>query len=108
VLEVPIHGAQDPFLWGVWVSLSEANFTRHLDTWDAPVESDKYFGWFCNQLPYYPDTMSLKTSVRPRAGGQRPYIVLEPTEHLLSRHFHDGISIAEAQKVAEVMMHGSS
>jgi len=39
-------------------SLSEQNFKRYLDTWDDPDENDSYFGWFCNRLPYYPDTMN--------------------------------------------------
>lgn len=77
VLEVPIHGVTEPFMWGVWVSLSQESLDRYLDTWDSPVETDSYFGWLCNRLPYYPDTMSLKTTVRPRKNGWRPCIELE-------------------------------
>ncbi|MBE1162455.1 DUF2199 domain-containing protein [Dyella acidiphila] len=105
ILEVPILGSVEPFLWGVWVSLSEASFKRYLMTWDEPDESDSYFGWFSNRLPHYPDTLNLKTSVRPRKGGLRPCLVLEQSDHPLAMHFHQGLSAEEAQQIAERVMH---
>jgi hypothetical protein len=106
LLEVPIHGIDDPFLWGVWVSLSETNYQRYVDTYDAPITSDRYFGWFCNRLPWYPDSLNLKTEVHPRAGKQRPFIVLEDTRHPLAVDYHQGISVQRAQEIAEAAMHG--
>ena len=105
VLEVPIHGVDKPFMWGVWVSLSEKSFTRYLETWDEPDESDSYFGWLCNRLPYYEDTINLKVQVRPRRGGLRPYLELERNGHLLAEHLCEGISIQQAQEIAERMLH---
>lgn len=107
VLEVPIRGVSEPFLWGVWVSLSRESFEKYTSTWGCHDESDRYFGWFGNRLPYYPDTTSLKTHVRPRNGGLRPALELEPTEHPLAIHFHEGMTIEEAQQIAEAAMHGS-
>jgi hypothetical protein len=106
-LEIPIIGVEQPFMWGVWVSLSQNNFERYRDTYEEPVETDEYFGWFCNVLPFYPDTLNLKTSVRPRIGNMRPYLLLEPTEHPLSMDFANGISIRRAQEIAEHVMHSS-
>jgi hypothetical protein len=105
ILEVPIQGVAEPFMWGVWVSLSETSFKRYMSSWDQHDESDSYFGWFSNRLPYYPDTLSLKTSVRPRNGGLRPLLVLEEADHPLAMHFHQGISLSEAQQIAERVMH---
>src|SRR5262245_35105893 len=45
VLEIPIHGVEEPFLWSVWVSLSEKSFNRYKETYDAPVEGEGFFGW---------------------------------------------------------------
>jgi hypothetical protein len=104
-LEIPIHGVEDPFVWGVWVSLSDASFKRYVETYDTPDPQDCYFGWLCNYLPYYEKTYALKCQVHVRAGGIRPYIELEATEHPLSRDFHEGISIARAQEIAEVAAH---
>ncbi len=104
-LEVPIHGVSEPFLWGVWVSLSEKNFARYVETYDHPDTSDCYFGWLCNYLPYYPNTYALKTQVHPRDGNARPYIVLDETNHPLSVDFREGISIQKAQEIAEQITH---
>lgn len=106
-LEVPIFGVEAPFMWGVWVSLSQSNFERYRDTYDEPVEEDEYFGWFCNRLPFYPDTLNLKTLVHPRSGGIRPRLELEQTDHPLSIDFHNGLTIAKAQEIAEYAMHRS-
>ena len=34
-LEIPVHGSDDPFVWGVWVSLSEPNFFRFQELLDV-------------------------------------------------------------------------
>lgn len=36
VLEVPIRGVEEPFLWGVWVSLSEKSFNRYVEDLRRP------------------------------------------------------------------------
>ena len=107
VLEIPIHGVDEPFLWGVWVSLSEASYQRYLATAAAPDESESWFGWLCNGLPVYPNTLMLKSRVHPRGGGLRPWIELEPTDHPLAVHAREGLTIAQAQAIAEEVMHGA-
>ena len=104
-LEIPIHGVSEPFMWGVWVSLSKEKFDRYIETCDAPDESDCYFGWFCNYLPYYKNTYALKTHVHPRTGGIRPFIVLEESDHPLAVDYHNGITIERAQEIAEAALH---
>lgn len=104
-LEVPIVGIEQPFLWGVWISLSEDNFRRYDQTWDSPVVTDEYFGWLCTRLPLYPDTIGLKTTARPRLNGQRPLIALEPTDHPLAVDFREGITIERAQQMAGQLAH---
>jgi len=107
VLEIPIHGVAEPFVWGVWVSLSEQSYRRYLETWDEPDEQDAWFGWFSNRLPYYPDTINLKTRVRPRTGGNRPYLELERSGHPLAEHQMGGLSVMLAQEIAEHAAHMS-
>ena len=103
-LEVPIHGVSEPFMWGVWVSLSKDNFNRYVETYDSPDTEDCYFGWFCNDFPYYENTYALKTHVHLRAGGDRPYIELEDSSHPLSVNIHQGISIERTQVIAQILM----
>jgi hypothetical protein len=104
-LEIPIHGVGEPFLWGVWSSLSQKNYERYSETYDDPDPADSYFGWFSNYLPYYTETYALKCQVRPQRGGNRPLLELEKTDHPLSRDYHEGITIARAQEIAAVAMH---
>jgi hypothetical protein len=105
VLEIPIHGVTEPFAWGVWVSLSEANIRRYTESWGEHDEADAYPGWFCNRLPYYPDTINLRTKAHPRNGGIRPWLELEPTDHPLSVHAREGLTVAQAQEIAEAVLH---
>lgn len=100
-LEVPIIGVEEPFLWGVWVSLSKTNFDRYWDTYDEVDVSDAYFGYLCNALPAYPDTHGMSATVRPQADQQRPLLELHEREHPLFADFRDGITVAQAQAIAE-------
>ena len=104
-LEVPIHGIADPFLWGVWTSLSSASYGRYVQTYDAPDVTDRFFGWLCNSLPYYPKTYALKTHVHPRPNNTRPAVVPEKSDHPLLVDFYEGISVARAQEIAEAVRH---
>ena len=108
-IEIPVHGEADPFIWGVWVSLSERNFGE----W-AKVLGDKrrshvgpFVGWLDAWLKPYPDTMNLKTRVHLRDDGVRPYIELEPTDHPLSVEQRAGISVARVAEIYSAMVHAS-
>ena len=100
-VEIPVAGADEPFVWGVWVSLSKTSFTEYLANWDTPVRSDlgPYFGWLSVNFPVYPFTESLKTSVQPRDNGIRPLIELDETDHPLAVEQRTGISV---ERVAEI------
>ncbi len=78
VCQVPVVGAAQAFGWGVWVSLSQENFQRYFDSFDDPAQSKLggMFGWFSNQLPDYPDTLSLQTSVLPQDANKRPLVYI--------------------------------
>jgi hypothetical protein len=83
-LEVPVQGQTEPFIWGVWVSLSEAS---HLEWLKYFTEAKRahvapFFGWLNTWLKPYPNTMNLKTRVHLRDDGIRPYIELEPVARL--------------------------
>lgn len=108
VLEVPIHGIEEPFLWGVWVSLSERSFSRYVETFDDPVEGDGFFGWVCNAISAYPFDESRPADVVVQLGSQRPKVVLhrgDPERDRLVIDQVNGISIARAQEIAERAFH---
>ena len=108
VLEVPIHGVEDPFLWGIWVSLSKKSFDRYSETYEDPVAGEGFFGWMCNEIPVYPYSASRAADVVVRAGKQRPKVVLhrgDPEDDQLVIDQVEGISVARAQELAERALH---
>jgi len=105
-LEIPIIGQDDCFIWGVWVSVSEASFARILELWEASrIENESpKFGWLCNNISIYPTTLNLKTHLHVRDGGRRPLIELEPTDHPLAIEQHQGISIKRVEEIATALL----
>ncbi|MEI5906113.1 DUF2199 domain-containing protein [Bacillus spongiae] len=100
-VEIPIIGTDEEFIWGVWVSLSEANYNKVKEDWDNPERLEPMVGWFSTALPCYPDTINLKARVHHREGGIRPYVELEPTDHPLAVEFRNGMTLERVQEIAE-------
>ncbi|MBD7997555.1 DUF2199 domain-containing protein [Oerskovia gallyi] len=97
LIEIPVHGQVDPFVWGAWASLSEDSYTRTVAAWETPGRESAapVFGWLSSALPgYRRSTLRLKTMVHTRAVGLRPLLDVEPTRHRLAREQHGGITQA--------------
>jgi len=39
LIEIPVHGYDDAFIWGAWVSLSEANYLKFVEYFDEDKRS---------------------------------------------------------------------
>jgi hypothetical protein len=106
-IRIPIIGESDPFVWTVWVSLSHDSFDRVSHQWEkrGREKEPPYFGWLSTDLPFYPDTMNLKTSVLTQPKGIRFHIELEPTDHPLAVEQRDGITWDRVQEFAEKLLH---
>ena len=106
-LEIPVRGAHDPFVWGVWASLSQQSF----EAWAACFDKSKrshigpFFAWLDAWLKPYPDTRNLKARVHLRDNGIRPYIELEPTDHPLAMEQRKGISVERLADIYAIMTH---
>jgi hypothetical protein len=107
ILLIPIIGLDTHLGLGVWVSLSRANFQQYTERFHSTdvIGEGPYFGWFSNRLPFYPETLSLKTNVHLQPYSQRPRIELEPTDHPLSVHQRHGLDLATLQKFVEANLH---
>lgn len=99
-VEIPIIGTDQEFIWGVWVTLSAANYKKVKEHWNQPQLLEPMPGWFSTTLPCYPDTLNLKAKVHHRANGIRPYVELEPTDHPLAVELRDGMTIQRVQQIA--------
>ena len=97
-LDIPIHGEDDPFTWGVWVTQSRANFERYRDSAGADRSSVTTFGWLPVVMPHYDRASTdgpfenLACDVHWGAEGLRPKIVLHESDHPLYLDQRDGIS----------------
>ena len=107
-VEIPVHGEEEPFIWGVWVSLSEKSFNRYLELYEV-AERDReapFFGWLnACFADYATEDLNLKTSVHLRNDGIRPFIEIEPTDHPLAIEQHRGISKNRLVEICELMLH---
>ncbi|PLR78515.1 DUF2199 domain-containing protein [Bacillus sp. V3-13] len=103
-IEIPVCDGEGPFIWDVWVSVSEENFNKIIDYWEVEgreEELEPMFGWLSTSIPCYPETINLKTMVHTRPVGVRPYIQLEPTEHPLALEQREGIKLERIEEIAE-------
>lgn len=109
VLEVPVHGLDEPFRWGVWVSLSESSFARAKALFplrEVPIDEPRLFGWLSSRVfGYTPTTLSLQARLSFRSGNQRPSIELEPTAHPLAVEQREGISVSRVQEIVAPLLH---
>jgi hypothetical protein len=87
VLEVPIRDTNDHFEWGVWAEVSEQDFRRYFDLWDADgVEAEPPFdGRLSGGISYYADSDQLAVRVHLRSGGKRPLFYVVSDQHALGR-----------------------
>ncbi|TXI01466.1 MAG: DUF2199 domain-containing protein [Rhizobium sp.] len=106
-LEIPVHGYEEPFSWGVWLSLSESSFREWVRTFDAAQRSHvgPFFGWLNTRLHGYPETLNLKTMVHLRDNGIRPYVELERTDHPLALEQGNGISPDRVAQIFRELVH---
>ena len=106
-LDIPILGTDRVFTWGVWTSLSEANFFEMSDRWEDPgrVRCGPYFGWLCTAIPEYPDTMYLKAMVHQQSLGVRPRIELDRSDHPLAVDQRDGVEMSRLEGIATRLLH---
>ena len=102
-----MHGADEPFIWGVWVSLSPRNFEQFVGLLDRKDRSKygPYFGWLSADFKGYPVAENLKTKIHLRDDGIRPFVELEPTNHPLAVEQREGISVDRVAEIYAAYLH---
>jgi hypothetical protein len=94
VFEIPVHGLAEKFGFGIWSTLSRANFQIYLDAFDNGMYANRgpWTGWFSHRLISFEDTLNQGCWVHPRLDRQRPVITLANEEHELARAQEEGIT----------------
>jgi hypothetical protein len=107
ILRLPIHDTDDTFEYGVWVSLSEKNFVYYMDNFNEDIEGTTFFGYLCNQIPGYENTLLIKTNVVCGGKGQRPEVFLhkDQGDHLFVNDFFYGITPEEADRRTHLLLY---
>lgn len=85
--------------YGVWVSLSEKSYKDYLDNYDNENHQATYFGFLCNILTGYEDTLSIKSNVVLR-GKIRPEVIPhdDQMDSEFVRDYYNGIDKEEAEQ----------
>lgn len=96
VIEIHVHGLDEPFGFGVWVSQKKENFQTYVENYESDTIGP-FFGWLANDLSCYREgTILLKTMAHFRGNKTRPFIEVEPTDHPLAVDQAEGISLERA------------
>jgi hypothetical protein len=108
IMEIPVIGSDQPFLWGVWASIREEVFDEISDCWELEGREKKhgpYKGRLANSLSIYPETLNLKLKIIVQPVGVRPLFVLEDDQHVLAAQQKSGISLQQAVELASFLLH---
>jgi hypothetical protein len=91
--------------YGVWVSLSEKSFKDYLDNYDNEDHEATYFGFLCNNLTGYEDTLSIESNVVLR-GKIRPEVIPhdDQLDNDFVRDYYEGIDKEAAnRRIKEIL-----
>ncbi|HXS54493.1 MAG TPA: DUF2199 domain-containing protein [Hanamia sp.] len=100
VLNQKIIDFPETLQYGVWVSLSEKSFNDYKEHYNSTDHLTTYFGYLCNQLPDYENTLSIRTNVQTAADNNRPEIFPhdDQIDNPFVRDYFEGISREEAER----------
>ena len=108
VFEIPIIGEGLSLEWGVWGSLSKANFRRYWDSFNDTDQSriGAMFSYLSNELNGYPGSLGLRCGLFPRDDRRRPLLNLDDEQdHPLVRDHQRGITAGRAIELAMPFLH---
>jgi hypothetical protein len=110
ILPIPIRGEQQDYGWGVWVEVSETDFTFTHDHGSDPSQAvaRTFSGALANALPDMPSTRGLAGSVRLTGPDTLPFFLLRPGEdHPLAHEQREGVFPERIVEWAVRAAHGS-
>ena len=103
VLEIPVHGIDEPFGFGCWSTLSRANFDKYLHGFDDGEYPDRgpWGGWLGNRLADYAGTGPEPVWVYPQRDRWRPRFRIQDPAHPLAHDQTHGIPPERAMSLFE-------
>jgi hypothetical protein len=107
LVEIPIIGSSDVFLWGVWASVQEEVFDEISASWELEGREKSqgpFKGRLANSLWIYEETLHLSVTIVLRPVGARPLFVLEDSRHALGTQQQSGMTREQAIELAASLL----
>ncbi len=106
---IPVHGLDDPFIWGVWARLRGEDFFRMNKLWSDPLRTAEpdYPGLLNSELPLYGNTVDLRVHVRTMPVGRRPHFFPVDATHPLAVEQNLGMSMERVVEIGGTMLCGA-
>jgi hypothetical protein len=106
---LPIHGLEEPFVWGVWAEVSPVNFLRSNQLWHTPGRENQppFSGYLDSEIFIFGNTINLEVDIRTQVIGERPRFTVSNPDHPLALEQRNGITLERAQEIAEMVIHRS-
>jgi len=106
VLNIPVKDSESNMEYGVWVSLSERNFEHYMDHFNDNLEGETFFGYLCNAIPGYENTLLLKTNVVCCPADKRPQVYPHESQsdNTFVKDYIKGISIEDADRRTHLVL----
>jgi hypothetical protein len=101
VMRLPlIDGPEPTFEFGIWGSLSEANFLRYVETYNDLDQSKlgPMFSYLSNEIGAFPDSYALPGDLIPQDVG-RPLFVLKSADHPLAIAQTEGVAFSKVHEI---------
>jgi hypothetical protein len=109
IVELPIVGLDEVFLWGVWARVWQRDyeeFGEHYSDEGREKMIGPYKGRINNKLAGYdPSTQDLKCAIKIQPVGARPLFIIEEPEHPLAIEQRNGISLERARRISAMVRH---
>ena len=109
LLELPVRGSTEPFVFGVWLAVSPESYERFAELFADPTREagESFSGRLCNSIPGYPETLGLQARLVVREYPMRPWVELGAVEHLLAQDQHGALTQERAIAMAERLLHSA-
>ena len=107
LLELPIPERETYFGYGVWVEVAKRDFDRLLELWNDPdgFRAPPFAGKLANALDPYREKEGLAVELVLRDVEHLPAVRLVDAEHPLVADQRAGISLADARRLSETVLH---
>ena len=100
VTDAPEH----TFIWGVWVEVTELQFDRAAELWEAASKQPPMPGKLATAVPCFEGSAGLAAHLHFHAAGEVPRVVLVTGEHPLAQEQQQGITLQRVKAIYDSVM----